>query len=72
MRLQRLTGLEREKIESEYQELQKTIQRLKAILADEQKFEQSCGMKFVRLKRRYGDARRTQIEWMSAISKRKI
>ena len=35
MRLQRLTGLEREKIEEEYQELVKLIAELKAILADE-------------------------------------
>ena len=35
MRLQRLTGLERDKIEEEYQELQKLIAELRAILADE-------------------------------------
>ena len=38
MRLQRLTGLEREKIEQEYQDLMKLIAELKAILADEEKF----------------------------------
>ena len=37
MRLQRLTGLEREKIEQEYQDLMKLIAELKAILADEEK-----------------------------------
>src|SRR5699024_2704270 len=37
MRLQRLTGLEREKIESEYSELKQLIDELKAILADEEK-----------------------------------
>ena len=37
MRLQRLTGLEREKIEDEYQDLMALIAELKAILADEEK-----------------------------------
>ena len=37
MRLQRLTGLEREKIEEEYQELSALIAELKAILADDEK-----------------------------------
>lgn len=61
MRLQRLTGLEREKIESEYQELQKTIQRLKAILADEQKIRQVVREEISEIKEKFGDARRTQI-----------
>lgn len=62
MRLQRLTGLEREKIESEYQELQKTIQRLKAILADEQKIREVVRDEIREIKEKYGDARRTQIK----------
>lgn len=61
MRLQRLTGLEREKIESEYQELQKTIQRLKAILASEQKIRQVVRKEINEIKKKYGDERRTQI-----------
>lgn len=61
MRLQRLTGLEREKIESEYQELQKTIKRLKAILADEQKLRAVVRDEISEIKERYGDARRTEI-----------
>lgn len=62
MRLQRLTGLEREKIESEYEELQKTISRLKAILADEQKIRQVVREELNEIKQRFGDERRTQIK----------
>lgn len=61
MRLQRLTGLEREKIETEYQELQKTIQRLKAILASEQEIRQVVRKEISEIKKKYGDERRTQI-----------
>ncbi len=61
MRLQRLTGLERKKIEDEYKELIKTIQRLKAILASEQLQKQLIKEELIELKKTYGDERRTEI-----------
>ncbi|AQS54429.1 DNA gyrase subunit A [Novibacillus thermophilus] len=61
MRLQRLTGLEREKIESEYQELLQTIARLREILADEQKILGVIREELLEIKAQYADERRTQI-----------
>jgi DNA gyrase subunit A len=61
MRLQRLTGLERDKIESEYQELQITIKELRAILADEAKIRAVVRKELVEVKERFGDERRTTI-----------
>ncbi|WP_286230321.1 DNA gyrase subunit A [Neobacillus mesonae] len=61
MRLQRLTGLEREKIEDEYQELVKLIAELKAILADEEKVLEIIRTELLELKDRYNDKRRTEI-----------
>jgi DNA gyrase subunit A len=61
MRLQRLTGLERDKIESEYQELQITIAELRAILADEAKIRAVVRKELVEVKERFGDERRTTI-----------
>ncbi|MFS0784104.1 DNA gyrase subunit A [Bacillus sp. 1P06AnD] len=61
MRLQRLTGLEREKIENEYQALQELISELKAILADEQKVLQIIREELTEIKERFNDARRTEI-----------
>ena len=61
MRLQRLTALEREKIEAEYQELQTEIRRLKAILADDQLVYNIIKDDLVAIKNKYGDARRTMI-----------
>lgn len=61
MRLQRLTALEREKIEAEYQELQAEILRLKAILADDQLVYNIIKDDLVAIKNKYGDARRTMI-----------
>ncbi|MGA9174731.1 MAG: DNA gyrase subunit A, partial [Thermoactinomyces sp.] len=62
MRLHRLTGLEREKIESEYQELQKLIAELKAILADEAKIRGVVRDEITEIKQQYGDDRRTMIK----------
>ncbi|MFA5404224.1 MAG: DNA gyrase subunit A, partial [Ignavibacteria bacterium] len=61
MRLQRLTGLERKKIEEEYKEILKTIERLKRILAsDSLRKEIICDeLKFI--KDKFGDERRTTI-----------
>ena len=61
MRLQRLTGLERDKIEEEYSELQLLIEELRAILADEEKLLQIIGEELLELKERYADKRRTEI-----------
>ncbi|AIM16566.1 MULTISPECIES: DNA gyrase subunit A [Neobacillus] len=61
MRLQRLTGLEREKIEEEYQSLVKLISELKAILADEEKILDIIREELLEIKERYNDTRRTEI-----------
>jgi len=61
MRLVRLSGLEREKIETEYQELQVLIAELKAILADEEKIVDIIRTEILELKERFNDTRRTEI-----------
>ncbi|WP_416827894.1 DNA gyrase subunit A [Ectobacillus polymachus] len=61
MRLQRLTGLEREKIEEEYAELQQLIAELKAILASEEKVLEIIRTELLEVKERYNDVRRTEI-----------
>ncbi|PGT82524.1 DNA gyrase subunit A [Bacillus sp. AFS040349] len=61
MRLQRLTGLEREKIEEEYQSLVKLIAELKAILADEEKVLEIIREELTEIKERFNDERRTEI-----------
>lgn len=61
MRLQRLTGLEREKIEEEYQALVKLIAELKAILADEEKVLEIIREELSEIKERFNDKRRTEI-----------
>jgi len=61
MRLQRLTGLEREKIENEYQELMKLITELKAILADEERVLEIIREELTEIKERFNDPRRTEI-----------
>jgi DNA gyrase, A subunit len=61
MQLRRLTGLEREKIENEYQELQKTIARLREILADESKRDGIIKEELLEIKEKYADPRRTEI-----------
>lgn len=62
MRLQRLTGLEREKIDAEYNELMKTIEELKSILMDEVKVLNIIKEELIEIKSKYGDERRTSIE----------
>lgn len=62
MRLQRLTGLEREKIEDEYQTLMKLIAELKAILADEEKVLEIIRSELLEIKERFNDKRRTEIQ----------
>ncbi|WP_394810772.1 DNA gyrase subunit A [Alkalibacillus aidingensis] len=61
MRLQRLTGLEREKIENEYKEVTDLIGELKAILADEEKVLEIIREELLELKERFNDERRTEI-----------
>jgi len=61
MRLQRLTGLERSKIEEEYQELIRLIAELKSILADEEKLLDIIRTELEEIKERYNDTRRTEI-----------
>ncbi|MDI3256708.1 MAG: DNA gyrase subunit A, partial [Kyrpidia sp.] len=61
MRLQRLTGLEREKIDEEYAELVEKIRELRAILVDEQKILGVIREELLEIKEKYGDDRRTRI-----------
>ncbi len=61
MRLQRLTGLERKKIEDEYKEVIKLIEKLKGILDSEEKRYLIIKDELLLIKERYGDARRTEI-----------
>lgn len=62
MRLQRLTGLEREKIEEEYQALVQLIAELKAILADDEKVLEIIREELTEIKERFNDTRRTEIQ----------
>lgn len=62
MRLRRLTGLERDKIEEEYAEIMKQIEYLESILASEEKLLSVIKEELIEIKRRYGDDRRTSIE----------
>ena len=66
MRLRRLTGLEREKIENELNDLLKTIEELKAILASDEKILEVIKNELLEIKQKYGDERRTNID-MTAI-----
>jgi DNA gyrase subunit A len=61
MRLRRLTGLEREKIQQEYDELQTLIKQLMAILADEVLLMNIIKEELLEIKRKYADPRRTEI-----------
>ena len=61
MRLQRLTGLEREKIDAEYAEVTALIAKLAGILADPQKVLQVIIDELNEIKSKYGDERRTEI-----------
>ncbi len=61
LRLQRLTGLERDKIVKEYEELMRQIARFKEILADEKQVLKIIREEFDEIKEKYGDERRTEI-----------
>lgn len=62
MRLQQLTGLERDKVRAEYDEIMRKIAEYKAILADEGLQRDIVKNETAEIKARYGDARRTAIE----------
>ena len=66
MRLRRLTGLEREKIENELNDLLKLIDELRAILASDEKILEVIKNELLEIKQKYGDERRTNID-MTAI-----
>ena len=61
MQLQRLTALEQDKIDAEYQELLKKIELCRSILASEKKIEAIIKAELEDLKKKYGDGRRTEI-----------
>jgi DNA gyrase subunit A len=65
LRLQRLTGMERDKIRAEYDEIQKTIEYLNSILGDEAlRFEIIKG-ELIEVKEKYGDPRKTEIQYLA-------
>jgi DNA gyrase subunit A len=61
MKLQRLAGLERKKIEDELSEIQKLIEKLKDLLASPKKILKVISDELLAIKEKYGDARRTKI-----------
>jgi len=63
MRLQKLTGLERDKVKSEYQELQEKIAHYKAVLASEQMQRDIVKEELEEVREQYGDERRTDISY---------
>lgn len=63
MRLQRLTGLERDKLQEEYNELVKTIAYLREVLANENLRMDIIKTELLEIKERFGDERRTKIEY---------
>ena len=64
LRLQRLTGMEREKIKAEYDELQNTIAFLKDILANEDKRYEIIKNELREVKEKFGDTRKTEITYL--------
>lgn len=66
MRLRQLTGLEREKLQNEYDELQATIERLQRILAEVSLQMQIIKDELAEIKAKYGDERRSHINYQTA------
>jgi len=64
LRLQRLTGMEREKIKEEYDELMKLISYLKDLLADEGKRFEMIKTELTEVKEKFGDERKTEITYL--------
>lgn len=62
MRLRRLTGLERDKIEEEYKSLMELIAYLESIISDEMKLLSVIKEELIEIKNKYGDERRTDIQ----------
>ncbi|HSC52461.1 MAG TPA: DNA gyrase subunit A [Phnomibacter sp.] len=65
MRLQRLTGMERDKIKEEYDEIKKLIDHLKHILSDEPLRFQIIKDELQEVKDKFGDVRRTEIQYLA-------
>ena len=65
LRLQRLTGMERDKIREEHAEIMRTIEHLKAILADEGLRYNIIKTELLEVKEKFGDARRTEIQYLA-------
>ena len=57
-----MTGLEREKIDNEYKEIEALIKELREVLADNSKIYEIMKKELLELKEKYNDKRRTQIE----------
>ena len=66
MRLRQLTGLEQDKLRAEFEELMKTIEDLKDILADESRRMQIIKDELTEIKEKYGDERRSIIEYSAS------
>ncbi|SIN79742.1 DNA gyrase subunit A [Chitinophaga niabensis] len=66
LRLQRLTGMERDKIREEYDEIMKTIAHLKEVLADEGLRMQIIKDELEEVKKKFGDERKTEIQYLAA------
>ncbi|MCU0403703.1 MAG: DNA gyrase subunit A [Chitinophagaceae bacterium] len=65
LRLQRLTGMERDKIRAEYDEIQKTIEYLKSVLGDEVLRFSIIRGELEEVKEKYGDVRKTEIQYLA-------
>jgi DNA gyrase subunit A len=65
LRLQRLTGMERNKIKEEYDEIMKLITYLKDLLGDEGKRYELIKTELIEIKDKYGDARKTEIQYLA-------
>jgi len=65
LRLQRLTGMEREKIKEEYEELQKQIAGLEELLANEELRYDLIKKELIEVKERYGKPRKTEIQYLA-------
>lgn len=65
MRLQKLTGLEQEKLKEEYEELIKHIEELKEILSNQELRMEIIKKELIEIKEKYGDEPRTEIEYSS-------
>lgn len=65
LRLQRLTGMERDKIKQEYDELMQLITRLETLLGDEQMRYELIKTELLEVKEKFGDDRKTEIQYLA-------